>query len=176
MVGYRRNLVPGGTYFFTVALQDRSSTFLTEHSETLVHAIQTVRNKTYFDEVATVILPDHMHTIWTLPCNDSDYPGRWKAIKSLFTRALVKSRIPLTRNSRGEYRLWQKRYWEHTISDEHDLRSHIDYIHFNPVKHGHVGHSSEWPYSTFHRYVRSGLLPSDWSGGAHEAEDMNFGE
>ena len=176
MVGYRRNFVPGGKYFFTAALQDRTSTYLIDHKDVLHRCIQTVKSKSHFDEVATVILPDHLHTIWKLPDDDSDYPARWKAIKSRFTRSLLRSGVPLDKNSRGEYRLWQKRYWEHTIMDEQDLESHIDYIHFNPVKHGYVTKASDWMPSSFHRYVQAGKLPQDWAGVAIEDGGKDFGE
>ena len=105
MVGYRRNFVAGGTYFFTVALQNRTSSYLIDYNNLLLQSVQTVKSKSCFDEVATVILPDHMHTIWKLPDDDFDYPARWKAIKSLFTRSLVKSGVPLGKNTRGEYSL-----------------------------------------------------------------------
>ena len=176
MVGYRRNFVPGGTYFFTAALQDRTSTYFIDHIDHLLQSVQTVKSKSRFDEVATVVLPDHLHTIWTLPRDDFDYPGRWKAIKSLFTRSLLKYGVPLKKNARGEYLLWQRRYWEHTIMDEQDLKSHIDYIHYNPVKHGYVDNVSAWSHSSFHRYVQSGMLPEDWSGVVKEIKGMNFGE
>jgi len=176
MVGYRRNFVHGGTYFFTAALQDRTSSYLIDYIDPLRQSIQKVKSKSHFDEIATVILPDHLHTIWKLPTNDSDYPGRWKAIKSFFTRSLVKSGVPLVKNARSEYQLWQRRYWEHTILDEQDLRSHIDYIHYNPVKHGYVDKASEWMPSSFHRFVRAGILPDDWGDSLNDLEDMNFGE
>ena len=176
MVGYRRNLVAGGTYFFTAALQDRTSSYLIDYYDLLRQSVQTVKSKFCFDEVATVILPDHLHTIWKLPDDDFDYPARWKAIKSLFTRSLVKSGVPLTKNTRGEYSLWQRRYWEHTIINEQDLISHIDYIHYNPVKHGYVDKVSDWVPSSFHRFVQAGMLPEDWGGAVKEIEVMIFGE
>ena len=176
MVGYRRNFVPGGTYFFTATLKDRSSSYLIDHVDLLHESIQTVKNKSHFDELAQVILPDHLHTIWMLPDNDANYPGRWKAIKSLFTRLLIKSGVSLKRNARGEYPLWQKRYWEHTIKDEQDLKSHIDYIHYNPVKHNYVDNVFDWKYSSLHRYVEKGLLTKDWSGAGSDIDNMRFGE
>ena len=176
MVGYRRNFVHGGTYFFTAALQDRTSAYLIDRIDLLRKSIQTVKSKSHFDEIATVILPEHLHTIWKLPDGDSDYPARWKAIKSLFTRLLLKSGVNLEKNTRGEYLLWQRRYWEHTIMDEQDMKSHIDYIHYNPVKHGYADKVSAWPHSSFHRYVQSGLLPEDWGGTVKEIKGMKFGE
>ena len=176
MVEYRRNFVPGGTYFFTVALHDRTSSYLADHVGHLRLSIRTVKAKAPFEEIATVVLPDHMHVIWKLPRQDCDYPGRWKAIKSLFTRSLVKSGVALTKNPMGEYRLWQRRYWEHTIKDNNDLKIHIDYIHYNPVKHGCVDRVAAWPHSSFHRYVADGMLPEDWGGDMRDATTICFGE
>ena len=176
MVGYRRNFVAGGTYFFTATLQDRTSTCLIDHIDILLQSIHTVKSKSHFNEIAFVILPDHLHTIWKLPDGDFDYPGRWKAIKSLFTRSLLKTGVSLEKNARGEYLLWQRRYWEHTIIDEQDLKAHIDYIHYNPVKHGFVEKVSTWTHSSFHSYVQKTLLPNDWGGNMSDLEDMSFGE
>ena len=92
---------------------------------------------------------------------DSNYSGRWQSIKSHFTRHL-KKRIKLYKNKHGEYGIWQRRYWEHMIRDEDDLNRHIDYIHYNPVKHGYVNCVKEWEYSSFHRFVQKQRLPLDW--------------
>jgi len=173
MVNYRRNLVPGGTYFFTVTLRDRSSRLLVEHVELLRAVFRTVKLKHPFQIEAIVVLPEHLHTIWTLPADDADYPGRWQAIKSAFTHAVVKSGAAIERNEKGEYALWQRRYWEHTLTDETDYRHHVDYIHFNPVKHGWVKQVTDWPYSSFHRYVQQVKLPPDWAGSENKG---NFGE
>jgi putative transposase len=170
MVNYRRNLVPGGTYFFTVTLRDRSSRLLIEHIGSLRAAFRTVKHRQPFRVDAIVILPEHLHTIWTLPEGDADYPGRWRAIKSAFTRTVVKSGVAIECNAKGEYALWQRRYWEHTISNEDDFRHHVDYIHFNPVKHGWVKQVADWPNSSFHRYVRQGILPPDWAGSSNEGK------
>jgi putative transposase len=173
MVNYRRNFVPGGTYFFTVNLRDRSSSFLTEHIGLLRAAFRVVKHKQPFDVDAIVILPEHLHAIWTLPQGDADYPGRWRAIKSTFTRAVVKSGVVVKCNEKREYALWQRRYWEHTIADEDDLRRHVDYIHFNPVKHGWAKQVADWPFSSFHQYVQQGILPTDWAG---SEDNGKFGE
>jgi len=101
---------------------------------------------------AMVVLPDHIHAIWTLPEDDADYVGRWRLLKSGFAHAVVKAGVGLTRNAKGEYNLWQRRYWEHTIRDEADFERHVDYIHYNPVKHGPVGRVADWPCSSFHRF------------------------
>jgi len=132
MVHYQRNRVAGGTYFFTVTLRDRSSDRLVRHVGLLRDAFRSVRAERLFTIDAIVILPDHLHAIWTLPAGDADYSGRWRAIKSRFTHGLRASGIPLPRGSRGEYRLWQRRFWDHTIRDDDDFNRHIDYIHWNP--------------------------------------------
>jgi len=176
MVHYRRNRVPGGTYFFTATLADRHSRILIEHIDDLRAAFRAVRRERPFQIDAVVILPDHLHTVWTLPENDLDYPARWRAIKSQFTHRVRKRGVPLKTNSKGEYALWQRRYWEHTIRDEDDLRKHVDYIHYNPVKHGLVSRVTDWPYSSFHRYVRRGWLSQDWATPAHDDDSHNYGE
>jgi putative transposase len=107
----------------------------------------------------------------TLPSNDADFTGRWRRIKSLFTRRAIAAGTTAARNEKGEYSLWQRRFWEHTIRDEEDLARHVDYIHFNPVKHGLVARVCDWPYSSFHRYVRRGLLPEDWAGSSNDDSD-----
>jgi putative transposase len=175
MVRYRRNFVPGGTYFFTVTTADRRSSALIDHIASLRHAFRVARAERPFDIDAIVILPDHLHTVMTLPDGDSDFPGRWRRVKSLFTRRAFKSGLQAERNTRGEYDLWQRRFWEHTIRDETDLTRHVDYIHFNPIKHGLVSRVSDWPHSSFHRYVRLGWLPQDWGGTVVDSA-KGFGE
>ena len=176
MVGYRRNIIPGGSYFFTVTLADRTSRLLVERIAELREVFRAVRAQRPFVMDAVVVMPDHLHCIWTLPPDDGDYALRWRDIKSRFSR-----RIPAGegcspgRINKGERGIWQRRYWEHTLRDERDVERHMDYIHYNPVKHGHVSRVAEWPHSSFHRYVRKGVYPPDWAGGdGREAED--FGE
>jgi putative transposase len=164
MVNYRRNFVPGGTYFFTVALRMRNSQQLVASIDLLRLAFRKTQEAKPFKIEAIVVLPEHLHSIWTLPPNDSDYPGRWKSIKSIFIRELEKSGVVVEKRKDGSALIWQRRYWEHTIRDVDDLYRHIDYIHFNPVKHGLVERVKDWPYSSFHRYVRQGLLSPDWAG------------
>jgi putative transposase len=161
MSNYRRYYVPGGTWFFTVNLRDRQSDLLTCHIDLLRKAVSYVQRKQTFEIGAWVILPEHMHCIWTLPENDSDYSGRWREIKKVFTKSV------------GLQDVWQPRFWEHTIRDDEDLRHHIDYIYVNPLKHGWVKRVQDWPWSTFHRDVRAGLYPEDWAG---ECETLNTGE
>jgi putative transposase len=177
MVNYRRNLVRGGTYFFTVALANRRSSALVEHVDSLRQAFQKTRVEKPFEIDAIVILPDHLHAIITLPPADSDYSGRWRRLKSLFTRAIANSGEFIARDSRGEYQLWQRRFWEHTIRDDSDFERHVDYIHFNPVKHNLVPQVADWPHSSFHRYVRQSVLPRDWAGivgSAHTVTSENL--
>lgn len=165
MTGYRRNSVPGGSYFFTVNLENRRLRFLTEHIDLLRDAFRYVQDRHPFTVEAIVVLPDHLHAIWTLPQADADFATRWRLIKSAFSRRLpVGEWISDSRSGKGERGIWQRRYWEHTLRDEADVARHVDYIHFNPVKHGHVTRVTDWPYSSFHRMVRLGIYPEDWAG------------
>ena len=149
MVHYRRNQLPGATYFFTVTLADRQSHALTANIDPLRAAFQRVMDTHPFEIVAAVVLPEHLHAIWALPPDDADYAGRWRAIKSGFTRDLIRAGVNLTRNAKGEYNLWQRRFWEHTLRDDNDLARHVDYIHYNPVKQGLVSRVSAWPHHRF---------------------------
>jgi putative transposase len=176
MTNYRRNFIPGGSYFFTVNLADRRSRLLTENIELLRSAFRYARERHTFTIDAIVVLPDHLHTIWSLPEGDSDFALRWRLIKSAFSRELPPGEhISESRIAKGERGIWQRRYWEHTLRDERDLERHIDYIHFNPVKHGHVSQVRDWPYSSFHRMVRLGICPQDWAGNVDEIGTV-FGE
>jgi putative transposase len=175
MVSYRRNFVPGGTFFFTVTLADRSSKALADHVDLLRNALRVARRERPFVIDAIVILPDHLHAIFTLPSGDSDFSGRWRRIKGHYSSALIEACIDLNRRPNGDLALWQRRFWEHTIRDEEDFERHVDYIHFNPVKHALVQRVRDWPYSSFHRYVRDGILPEDWAGDAGQSGG-SFGE
>jgi putative transposase len=174
MVAYRRNFVTGGTFFFTVVLENRRSSLLVDKIASLRLAFRVARGERPFKIDAIVILPDHLHVVM-MPEDDSNFSGRWRRIKSVFSRQVVAEGVPAKRNRRGKYALWQRRFWEHTVRDEKDFARHIDYIHYNPVKHGLVSRVSDWPHSSFHRYVRSGWLPEDW-GGTVEAANTAFGE
>ncbi|MDP1671685.1 MAG: transposase [Burkholderiales bacterium] len=176
MVLYRRNPVPGGSYFFTVALFNRHKDWLVTHVDLLQDALRQTQRMQPFEIDAMVVLPDHLHAVWTLPPDDADFAQRWRAIKSRFSRALVKSGVSVRQSADGAYNIWQPRYWEHTIRDEQDLAHHVDYIHYNPVKHGHVTRVADWPHSSFHRYVRAGRLPADWGGVAVEDKSQRYGE
>ena len=175
MVNYRRNFVPGGTYFFTVTLANRKSKILVDHVDLLRDALRVARQERPFVIDAIVILPDHLHAIFKLPSGDPDFPGRWRRIKGHFSSALIGTSTQLRRRPNGDLALWQRRFWEHTIRDEEDFARHVDYIHCNPVKHGLVERVRDWPYSSFHRYVRDGILPDDWAGDVSEGGEK-FGE
>jgi putative transposase len=174
---YRRSNIDGGTYFFTVTLAKRSCRLLVEHIDVLRDAFKLVKQRHPFRIDAIVVLPDHMHAIWTLPPGDADYPTRWMLIKAGFSRRLPKDeRVNASRRRKGERGLWQRRYWEHTIRNEDDFRRHIDYIHYNPVKHGHVSRPADWVHSSIHRYIRNGILPENWGAAIVFVDDGEFGE
>lgn len=176
MTNYRRNFVPGGSFFFTVNLADRRSRLLTERVGLLREGFRYVRARRPFTLDAIVVLPDHLHAIWTLPPGDADYATRWRLIKAFFSRGIEASeRISDSRKRKGERGIWQRRYWEHTLRDERDFERHCDYIHFNPVKHGHARTASGWPHSSFHRFVKLRIYPADWASGA-ESNESAFGE
>lgn len=176
-MNYRRSQLGGGTYFFTVNLAERSRRLLVEHIETLRAVFALVKDRHPFHIHAMVVLPDHLHAIWTLPFGDVDYPTRWMLIKAGFSRQLPQGeRINASRRSKGERGIWQRRYWEHAIRDEQDFRSHVDYVHINPVKHGHVTRPVDWPHSSIHRYIRQGVLAADWGTGIQVASGGSFGE
>ena len=163
MVAYRRNFVPGGTYFFTVTLRDRSSRLLVERIDDLRAAYARVQRDRPFTTEAIVVLPEHLHCIWTLPDGDADYSGRWRAIKARFTMASRKADVPMLKDSAGAYDVWQRHFWEHTIRDERDFENHVAYIHFNPVKHDHASRPVDWPHSSIHKYIERGVLNADWA-------------
>src|SRR5947209_9949523 len=176
MTNYRRNFLAGGTYFFTVNLADRRSRLLTEEIELLRTAFRYASVRHPFAIEASVVLPDHLHAIWTLPEGDADFALRWRLIKSAFSRGLPRGeRLSKSRSSKSERGIWQRRYWEHTLRDKSDFEHHVDYIHFNPVKHGYVSRVKDWPYSSFHRFVRMRIYPHDWAGDGGD-EKAGFGE
>ncbi|WP_367110955.1 transposase [uncultured Psychrobacter sp.] len=162
---YRRHYRQGACYFFTINLNDRSSHLLVEQIDTLRYAFKVVKQKQPFHIDAIVILPDHLHMLCTLPKGDADFSTRIKLIKYYFSYHIDKSEsISKSRLRKKERGIWQRRFWEHCIRNDADYRTHIDYIHMNPVKHGYVEHAKEWQYSSFHRFVAEGLLPIDWGG------------
>ncbi|MEW5755412.1 MAG: transposase [Pseudomonadota bacterium] len=152
MSDYRRLYVPGGTYFFTQVTHQRRDLFRNPaHIERLRAAFQYVNQRRPFRQLALVVLPDHLHCIWRLPPDDADFSTRWQMVKTCFSRGLPIKPV------------WQSRFWEHLIRDEDDLRAHLDYLHFNPVKHGLVSHPRGWPHSSFQWYVARGWYPKDWA-------------
>lgn len=162
MVHYRRYKVGGGTYFFTVVLADRKSTILTDYIDGFRSSLKRVQSLHPFTIHAIVVLPDHFHTIWEMPDDDDNFSIRMRLLKNLFTRHVAKAGHQMSLNYRGEKNLWQRRFWEHVIRDELDFENHTNYIHYNPVKHGLVKHVVDWPYSSFHQYVRKGILTRNW--------------
>ncbi len=162
MSEYRRWYVPGGTNFFTVVTYKRYPFFRDAKAQDLLRqAWLKVLQQLPFTNIASVLLHDHFHGLWTLPPSDGDYSRRLKSIKDRFTsdwlsQGGLEVQVTSSQARRGHRGIWQRRFWEHVIRDEQDMENHFDYIHFNPVKHGYVSSLSEWPYSTFHRYVRLG--------------------
>jgi putative transposase len=156
MTSYRRLFIPGGRYFFTVNLADRRSHLLTDNVAVLRGVFRETQRAHPFTIEAIVVLPDHLDTIWTLPENDSDFPTRWRLIKSSFSRALPRTEtISASRAGKAERGIWQRRFWEHLIRNDDDFARHVEYIHFNPVKHGYVSVPEEWPFSSIHRELRN---------------------
>lgn len=173
---YRRRLLPGGTYFFTVVTFARRP-FLCEpeNIELLRHSFRTVKARHPFAIKAFVLLPNHMHCIWTLPPGDDRYPMRWNLIKNAFSKNVDEKWLKKpsdTRQCKREKAVWQRRYWEHTIRNEDDFIRHIEYIHYNPVKHGLVQAPRQWEHSSFHKFVRQEKYGMDWAGGG--IREMNL--
>ena len=176
MPDFHRYRVPGGCYFFTVnLLERRGNTLLNDRIELLREAVRRVRRSRPFTIDAWVVLPDHLHAIWTLPPGDDDFSTHWRLIKTCFVRGLPKTEwLSGVRRADGERGIWQRRFWEHAIRDDEDYAAHMDYVHFNPVKHGLVTSLAEWPYSTFKSCVARGLYPHDWIGTGNN--DFSAGE
>jgi putative transposase len=123
---------------------------------------------------AVVVLPDHLHCIWILPPGETNFSTRWNLIKGYFSRAIEKGeRISPSRVKRKERGIWQRRFWEHLLRDEEDFAKHVNYIHWNPVKHGCVKKVIDWPHSSFHQYMVRGVYSDDWCG---EGDDIEGGE
>jgi len=165
---FRRWLVPGGTYFFTIVTAGRSAVFSQDSARRLLGTMmRQVRAASPFTTVAVVLLPDHLHAIWTLPAGDHDYSARWQAIKAKFSSAWLaaggsEERVTAGYDRQRRRGVWQPRFMEHTIRDERDLHNHADYIHYNPVKHGYARRPWDWPWSSFRRFVQEGEYPRDW--------------
>ena len=166
---YRRLRIEGATYFFTMVTYGRRKIFeLPENIPLLRSSFQEIKGNHPFVVEAVVVLPDHLHCLLKLPVGDSDYPTRIRQIKSAFSRKYrrPRERNTASRQEKGEVTVWQRRYWEHTIRDDDDSRSHVEYIHYNPVKHGLVVAPRDWPFSSFHRFVKEGIYDGDWGAGA----------
>lgn len=160
---------PEATWFLTASLKDRGSRVLVDQVAELRAACREVFARHPFRIDAMVVLPDHLHALWTLPDGDADFGARWSLLREAFAR-----RVGAPQGARRKGALWNATLWEHRIADADDLNRHLDYIHFNPVKHGWVLRARDWPYSSLHRYVREGKLPQDWGIGA--AIEGRFGE
>ena len=164
MPNYRRLHVPGGTYFFTVNLLERRRRLLVEHVDLVREAFRATRATRPFHLIAISVLPDHLHCVWTLPDGDADNATRWAQIKGGFSSRLRRQAWESSRRmERRERGIWQRRYWERLIRDDEDLRRHVDYVHINPVKHGHALRACDWPYSSFQRWVARGEYPEGWA-------------
>jgi putative transposase len=166
MPNYRRTCHPGGTFFFTVNLLERTrNNLLTRHVDQLRNSVRIVRRTHPFEIHGWVVLPDHLHCVMRLPAGDTDFALRWRLIKARFSKSLPQTeRRSTVRIRRGERGIWQRRFWEHLICNEADYAAHMDYVHFNPVKHGLVKWVIDWPYSTFHHLVDEGIYSRDWAG------------
>lgn len=177
MSNYLRARLPGATYFFTVTLANRGSRLLTERIDDLRAAYLATSLNTPIHCNAMVILPDHLHAIWTLPPGDSDFSERWRKIKHRFSRAVGRTAHPthvsMSKRRKRECGIWQRRFWEHVIRDEADYRMHMAYCWGNPVKHGLVDRAVDWPFSSIHRDIRAGRVDPEWAGGLF---DGDFGE
>jgi putative transposase len=165
----------GSVFFFTVVLAERPSRLLLEKIERLRQTYRVVQQRRPFETVAVCVLPDHIHAIWALPEGDADFSTRWSLIKSGFSRGSDSKPRSASKVGKREKGIWQRRYWEHAIRDDADLERHVDYIHFNPIKHGYVTRVADWPHSSFHRYVEHGLLAPDWGGDIRDIQG-SFGE
>ncbi len=164
MTEYRRAYFPDASWFFTVNLaQRRNNCRLLDNIDLLREAFEYTKQRHPLRMDAVVILPEHLHCIWTLPPEDSNISLRWNLLKGYFSRNIAKGeRISASRRSRRERGIWQRRFWEHLLRDEVDFNRHVDYIHWNPVKHGWVKRAADWPHSSFHRYVQQGIYTAEW--------------
>ncbi|MBF0286858.1 MAG: transposase [SAR324 cluster bacterium] len=181
MTNYRRWRQEGGTYFFTVVTHHRRNILTQEQSRLLLReAIQEIQRTRPFQIDAWVLLPEHLHCVWTLPEGDNDFSTRWSLIKGYFSKNAKelfydKDSLSLSQLKKNEFGIWQRRFWEHLIRDEADFNRHVDYIHFNPMKHGLVTNARDWPYSTIHRYIEEGMYPGNWGEGLYSLhEDMDY--
>jgi putative transposase len=163
---YRRSRSPGSRYFFTIVTHNRCPILCQpENINLLRDSFKRAIAKHPFTINAIVILPDHLHCLWTLPPEDADFSTRWRLIKSWFSRRCDlqdRGQLSASRQNKQEKAIWQRRFWEHLIRDEQDFNRHVDYVHYNPVKHELVLSPKDWQYSSFHRYVQRGVYDPDW--------------
>ena len=180
MPNYRRAKVEGGIYFFTLVTNRRETLFHDSRARTtLGDCFRECRERWFFETIAIVLLPDHLHAIWSLPSGDADYSRRWSWIKKEFTKRWLaadgrETEVSTARKREGRRGVWQPRFWEHTIETEEDYERHFDYIHYNPVKHGLVKCPHEWEHSSFHRWVKAGVLPRHWACWQDREKAMTF--
>ncbi len=175
---YRRDY-EGTHYFFTVVTEHRQKLLtLPGNIERLREAFRREKCAHPFDLDAVVVLPDHLHCLWCLPEDDSDFSGRWARIKRYFSIGCIGSTLAASdsRKNKRELAIWQRRFWEHRIRNEEDWRRHMDYIHYNPIKHGYVGSARDWAFSSFNRCVDRGLYPANWCVAVPDVHDCKIGE
>jgi len=181
MPNYRRDQTPGATWFFTVVAWERQAIFCKDvFREALRQAIQKTRIRHAFCIDAWVLLPDHLHCVWTLPEDDADFSLRWKLIKQFVIRDcsnqdFAKGKLSSAKKQRRESSIWQRRFWEHKIRDEKDFANHLDYLHYNPVKHEYCKKVSAWPFSSFHHYQAAGIYPENWAESEVPCIDNKYG-
>jgi putative transposase len=175
-MNYRRAFIPGGSWFFTLVTESRRPVFASsENISVLREAFRSVKTKHPFTIDAIVIMPEHLHSIWTLPPGDADFSIRWRLIKTWFTKhcdLTMRAQPNAARKVKNEQAVWQHRYWEHQLRDENDFARHVEYIHYYPVKHGHVSRPVDWEYSSFSRYVKEGTYPEDWGSSVIEFDGI----
>lgn len=181
MPNYIRAKFERGYYFFTVVTYRRIKLFRNELARRcLREAIEKTQSRRPFEIVAFCLLFDHLHCVWKLPQGDSDFSIRWSSIKGIFSREYMRAKqnhVPLSRADKGELCIWQKRFWEHQIRNERDLQKHVDYIHYNPVKHGLSESVEDWPWSTYQKFLKDGLYVKNNNFEDVAGEDKsNFGE
>ena len=172
---YKRIKINGGCYFFTVVLAQRhKNNLLIQYVDNLREVFKHIQQNHPFVMDAVVILPDHLHCIWQLPEGDADFSTRWRLIKSYFSRSIkTGEHISDSRQRKNERGIWQRRFWEHVIRDDNDYARHVEYIHYNPVKHGYVDKVKDWKYSSFHQWVARGIYSVDWA--THDEQVMDVG-
>ena len=174
MTTYRRANLAGGYYFFTVVTHGRRAILTESLARDCLHAAwERTKEQTPFEDVALCLLPDHLHCLWKLPEGDADFSLRWARIKAGFTHRYLEAGGVESAQGRSRHRkrkrgIWQRRFWEHQIQDERDLQRHVDYIHYNPVKHGLVERVQDWPWSSYHRYARQTAYPKEYWQRARE--------